>query len=128
MSSSKWYRAGKAKLQGDKLIGAATYWKTAAMPPMSGDMLILNDKIYEVLSVDSDEQITVTPTYTGAAMALSEYAIMRSASATTNTRLAAQVSDVLDTLGNRLTVSTTAPSAGQGRNGDVWIVAQDAGV
>lgn len=122
---SKWYREGKITLTKDSDIidGTATYWASAANRPVAGDMLKTHNRVYEVVEVINDSQIKIDADYDLATKTNVDYGIMRSVSATTNTRLAAQVSDTLEKLGNRVTVSTTAPSAGQGKDGDIWIVA-----
>ncbi|WP_462166997.1 hypothetical protein [Pseudoalteromonas sp. GB43] len=122
---SKWYRTGKVTLTkgSDVVTGVGTYWASAVNKPVAGDMFALTNRIYEVVEVVSDTEIKIDEAYDLATKVNAKYGIMRSVSATTNTRLAAQVSDTLEKLGNRVTVSTTAPSAGQGRDGDIWIVA-----
>jgi hypothetical protein len=103
--------------------GVGTYWKSAANRPVEGDMFSLDNRVYEVTEVIDDSTILIDRPYNLITKSNMLYGIMRSVSATTNTRLAAQVSDTLEKLGNRVTVSTTAPSAGQGKDGDIWIVA-----
>jgi hypothetical protein len=122
---SKWYRTGKATFTkgSDVVQGTGTYWATATNRPVAGDMMVLNNRVYEVVEVVSDSELKIDAPYDLATKLNVNYGIMRSVSATTNTRLAAQVSDTLEKLGNRVTVSTTAPSAGQGKDGDIWIVA-----
>ena len=122
---SKWYRTGVVTLTkgSDKVMGVGTYWATAANKPAEGDMFVLDNRVYEVMEVVNDSTIVIDKLYNLATKASVAYGIMRSVSATTNTRLAAQVSDTLEKLGNRVTTSTTAPSAGQGKDGDIWIVA-----
>ncbi|MEH6729235.1 MAG: hypothetical protein V7726_01440 [Pseudoalteromonas distincta] len=122
---SKWYRTGVVNLTKDSDIieGIGTYWASAANKPAEGDMFVLDTRVYEVLEVIDDSTIRIDKPYNLTTKTNVLYGIMRSVSATTNTRLAAQVSDTLEKLGNRVTVSTTAPSAGQGKDGDIWIVA-----
>ena len=122
---SKWYRTGTATVTNGSatVAGVATYWLTAVNRPMAGDMFTDNQSVYEVDSVGSDGQLTLDRPYEGANASGLSYGIMLSASAATNTRIASQVSEVLELLGSRVTVSTTAPSAGQGKDGDIWIVA-----
>lgn len=122
---SKWYRTGKAIVtKGSDLVqGTGTYWATAANRPVEGDMLVFPNRVYEVVEIISDGELRIDQPYDLTTKVNASYGIMRSVSATTNTRLAAQVSDTLEKLGNRVTVSTTSPSAGQGKDGDIWIVA-----
>jgi len=122
---SRWYRTGVVTLtkDSDRVIGVGTYWATAANKPAEGDMFVLDNRVYEVMEVVDDSTIVIDKPYNLATKPSVAYGIMRSVSATTNTRLAAQVSDTLEKLGNRVTTSTTAPSAGQGKDGDIWIVA-----
>lgn len=122
---SKWYRTGVVNLTKDSDIveGIGTYWASAANKPTEGDMFVLDTRVYEVMKVIDDSTIRIDKPYNLTTKTNVLYGIMRSVSATTNTRLAAQVSDTLEKLGNRVTVSTTAPSAGQGKDGDIWIVA-----
>lgn len=122
---SRWYRTGVITLTKDSDVvdGVGTYWQSSANKPVAGDMLVLETRVYEVVEILSDSSLRIDKPYNLATKTGSLYGIMRSVSATTNTRLAAQVSDTLEKLGNRVTVSTTAPSAGQGKDGDIWIVA-----
>ena len=122
---SRWYRTGVITLTKDSDVvdGVGTYWQSSANKPASGDMLVLETRVYEVVEILGDSSLRVDKPYNLATKSGALYGIMRSVSATTNTRLAAQVSDTLEKLGNRVTVSTTAPSAGQGKDGDIWIVA-----
>ena len=125
MSTSRWYRTGVITMTKDSAVvkGVGTYWKSAANRPVEGDMFSLDNRVYEVSEVIDDSTILIDRPYNLITKSNMLYGIMRSVSATTNTRLAAQVSDTLEKLGNRVTVSTTAPSAGQGKDGDIWIVA-----
>ena len=122
---SKWYRVGVVSVTKDSDIvkGTGTYWAAAADKPAACDMIVIGTRINEVVEVIDDSTIRMFEPYELATKSSTKYGIMRSVSATTNTRLAAQVSDTLEKLGNRVTVSTTAPSAGQGKDGDIWIVA-----
>ena len=122
--ASLWYRAGTVTLTNNSstVTGAATYWSTAANKPETGDIFTNNVGIYEVIDIASDGTLTLDRPYEGSTQSGASYAIIRNTSATTNTRLAAQISSTLDKVGDRITVSTTAPSAGQGRDGDIWIV------
>ena len=123
--STKWYRKGSVSVtQGSSVVtGTLTYWKTAANKPMAGDIFTDNDKIYELVSIESDTSLTLDRPYEGSTNADRSYGIILSTSGTTNTRIAGQVATVLENLGDRITVSTTAPSPSQGKDGDVWIVA-----
>lgn len=123
--STKWYRTGKVSVVlGSPVVGGvATYWKAAALPPLAGDGFTDNDKLYEVIDIESDGSMMLDRPYEGLTDSSMDYAIIRSSSGTTNTRIATMASEVLNRLGDKLTVSTTAPSAGQGQDGDVWIVA-----
>ena len=122
---SNWYRTGTANVTNGSaaIVGTGTYWASAANKPEIGDIFTDNAKIYEIIGVADDDNLTLDRTYEGSNDAALAYAIILTASGTTNTRLTSQVTGVLDKLGDRVTVSTTAPSAGQGRDGDVWIVA-----
>lgn len=121
---SKWYRTGTVSLTNgsDVVAGTGTYWATAANRPEAGDIFTDNAKIYEIISIDSDGSLTLDRPYEGTTATGVSYAIIRNTSATVNTRIAAQITDTLDLLGNRVTVTTTAPSAGEGKDGDIWIV------
>lgn len=124
--SSYWYRAGLAAVENGNTVvtGTTTYWDSAPNKPMAGDIFTVDmQTLYEIVSVDSDSQITLDRVYEGSTASV-EYAIIRNSSATNNTRIAAQVSEVLQELGDKITVSTTAPSPGQGNDGDIWIVVE----
>lgn len=121
---SVWYRNGTVSTTNGSstVTGVTTYWATAANKPAVGDIFTGDDsKIYEIIEITDDNTIVLDRAFTTTSSGAS-YAIIRNTSATTNTRLAAQVSATLDKLGNKITVSTTAPSAAQGLDGDIWIV------
>lgn len=121
---SVWYRNGTVSttVGSTTVTGVTTYWASSANKPAVGDIFTSgDDKIYEIVTISDDNTIVLDRAYTQTSSSAS-YAIIRNTSATTNTRLAAQVSDTLEKLGNKITVSTTAPSAAQGRDGDIWIV------
>lgn len=122
---SKWFRAGSVSVtQGSKIVtGTLTYWLTAANKPLAGDVFTDNNKIYEVVSIGSDTSLTLDREYEGDTNSELSYGIILSTSGTTNTRIAGQVATVLENLGDKITVSTTAPSPSQGKDGDIWIVA-----
>jgi len=122
---SQWYRYGTVSVpQGTNVVtGVATQWTSAVNPPMAGDIFTQdNQTLYEIMAITGDNALTLDRNFTATTVAGGSYSIIRNTSATVNTRIAAQVSDTLDLLGSRVTVSTTAPSAGQGKNGDIWIV------
>ena len=121
---SQWYRLGNITTDGSAVVvGASTFWNTTANKPMAGDIFTSdNVNLFEILSIDADGQLTLDRNHTPVLVSAS-YAIIRNTSATTNTRIAAQVTDTLTALGSRLSVSTTAPAGQQGKEGDVWIVA-----
>lgn len=120
-----WYQTGTVSVtNGEDLIaGVATYWESASQPPVEGDLITFDySTFYGVKSVNSDSEIQLDRAFEGDTASGIAYAVIRNVSATTNTRLAAEMSNVLSLLGDRVTVSTTAPSTGQGNDGDIWIV------
>ena len=121
---SNWYRLGTITTDGSAVVtGSSTFWNSTANKPMAGDIFTAdNINLYEILSVDSDGQLTLDRNHSTVVSSAS-YAIIRNTSATVNTRIAAQVSETLTALGSRITVSTTAPAGQQGNEGDIWIVA-----
>jgi hypothetical protein len=121
---SKWYRLGTISTDGsEKVTGVSTFWKSTVNRPLAGDIFTSdNAELFEILSIEADGELILErphPTILSGA----SYAIIRNTSATTNTRIAAQVTDTLAKLGEKVTVSTTAPAAEQGKEGDIWIVA-----
>lgn len=121
---SQWYRTGTVTISPSNVVmGVATYWATAVNRPAVGDIFTPdNIHLYEIVAIASDTQLTVDRPITEANGSGLSYAIIRNTSATVNTRVAAQVTETLALLGSRVTVSTTAPSVGQGKDGDIWIV------
>jgi hypothetical protein len=90
---------------------------------MAGDIFTQdNQTIYEIVSISGDGSLVLDRNFAATTVSGGTYSIIRNSSATVNTRIASQVSETLDLLGSRVTVSTTAPSASQGKNGDIWIV------
>ena len=123
--ASNWYRFGTVSVtQGSVgVTGVGTQWTSAVNSPMAGDIFTQdNQTLYEIMSITGDNTLTLDRNFTAATVAGGSYSIIRNSSATVNTRIASQVSETLDLLGSRVTVSTTAPSASQGKNGDIWIV------
>ena len=121
---SKWYRTGTATLTNgsDQVTGVATYWDSAADKPASGDVFTDNSGLYEIISIESDGALTLDRQFDGLTGTGSPYAIIKVISQNGMTRVAGQVSDVLAELGDKITVSTSAPAASQGKDGDIWLV------
>jgi hypothetical protein len=121
---SKWYRLGTISADGSAVIkGVATFWNSTVNKPLAGDIFTSdNVELFEILSIEADGSLTLQRPH-ATILSGASYAIIRNTSATTNTRIAAQVTDTLTKLGEKITVSTTAPAANQGREGDIWIVA-----
>jgi len=121
---SKWYRTGTVTITSgsDQVTGVATYWSTAADKPASGDVFTDNSGLYEVKSITSDGVLTLDRAFEGVTQVGQPYAIIKVISQNGMTRVAGQVSDVLAELGDKITVSTSAPASGQGKDGDIWVV------
>ena len=121
---SKWYRTGKVNVVNgsDTVSGVAAYWATAADKPEAGDIFTDNEKMYEILTINSDSELLLDRPYEGDTGNNVSYAIIKVISQNGMTRVAGQVSEVLSKLGDRITVSTTAPASDQGNDGDIWIV------
>lgn len=132
---SYWYREGSVDVvnNSDTVNSVATYWSDTGSGIVVGDIFTDNNKLYEIIAVTpngttGNDSITLDRPYEGTTATLTgsskEYAVIRNASATVNTRLQARMIDVLDKLDGKVTVSTTAPAAEQGKDGDIWIVVQ----
>ena len=121
---SQWYRLGTITTDGTAIVtGSSTFWNSTSNKPMAGDIFVsYNSNLYEIISIDADGQLTLDRNH-DAVLSGALYSIIRNTSATTNTRIAAQVTDTLTALGEKITVSTTAPAGQQGKEGDIWIVA-----
>ena len=121
---STWYRTGSVSYTNGSavVIGVGTYWASAPDKPERGDAFVLDGKVVEILTVDTDNQLTLQKNSTLTASAV-PYEIMKIISQNGMTRVSGQVSDTLNKLGKRVTVSTSAPASGQGQDGDIWIVA-----
>lgn len=121
---SKWYRTGTVNVTNNSpaIVGVVTYWATAADKPEAGDIFTDNSAMYEIDSIGSDGALVLDRPYEGATTSGMTYAIIKVISQNGMTRISGQVSDVLTKLGERVTVSTSAPSAPQGNDGDIWIV------
>ena len=121
---SKWYRTGTVDVTNASAIvtGNTTYWQSAVDKPESGDIFLMGNEVYEIVSIEGDGSLTLDAPYTGSTLAAQPYRIIKLVSQNGMTRVAGQVSEVLNTLGERVTVSSAAPSSEQGNNGDIWIV------
>ena len=121
---SKWYRTGQVTIvsESDMVTGVATYWDSAADKPAAGDVFTDNSGLYEVKSIESDDKLTLDRPYEGLTKIGQPYAIIKVISQNGMTRVAGQVSDVLAELGDKITVSTSAPASSQGKDGDIWVV------
>ena len=119
------YQTGNVSVQNssDQVSGVGTYWASATLKPIAGDLITFDFvTLYGVKEVINDGSLVLDRPYTGTDLTNMPYTVIRTASQSTNTRLSGEISDVLQKLGDRVTVSTTAPSAGQGNDGDIWIV------
>jgi hypothetical protein len=121
---SKWYRTGTVTVTNgsDQVTGVATYWDSAADKPAAGDIFTDNSGLYEVSSIESDGALTLDRAFEGFTQVNQPYAIIKVISQNGMTRVAGQVSDVLAELGDKITVSTSAPASSQGKDGDIWVV------
>tara|TARA_B110000902_G_scaffold258730_1_gene328927 strand:+ start:380 stop:754 length:375 start_codon:yes stop_codon:yes gene_type:complete len=121
---SKWYRTGTVTVTSgsDQVTGVATYWDSAADKPVPGDIFTDNSGLYEVNSIESDGALTLDRDFEGFTQVNQPYAIIKVISQNGMTRVAGQVSDVLAELGDKITVSTSAPASSQGKDGDIWVV------
>ena len=94
---TKWYGTGDVNAtNGSKAVtGTGTYWTSAGLNP--GDMLTLDggDSFREIASIDSDTSITLAENYNGTTVTRAKYAIVRNFTATTPSKVAAQVSELL---------------------------------
>ena len=91
---TRWYREGtvSGSAGSSTVTGTDTYWKTAGLN--TGDILKLGGNDYEILSVQSDTQLTISGTL-GNAVTNSSYAIIRNFTATMSSKIASQVSGLL---------------------------------
>ena len=121
---SKWYRAGtiSVTLGSATVMGTATYWASAVDKPEPGDIFTDNQAMYEVDSITDDNTLVLDRPYEGATANSIAYGIIKIISQNGMTRISGQVSGVLEKLGERITVSTSAPAAEQGNDGDIWAV------
>lgn len=121
---SKWYRTGTINVVNNSpaISGVVTYWATAADKPEVGDIFTDNSAMYEITAIADDTGLTLDRPYEGITANGIDYAIIKVISQNGMTRVAGQVSDVLTQLGEKITVSTSAPAAEQGKDGDIWVV------
>lgn len=91
---TRWYREGTVSgTAGSNTVnGTGTYWKTAGLN--TGDILKLGGNDYEILSVKSDTQLTISGTLGNAATNFS-YAIVRNFTATMSSKIASEVAGLL---------------------------------
>jgi hypothetical protein len=98
MNVNYWYKEGKITfVAGTDLVnGTGTHWATAMARPMPGDALSIDNKEwFEVAAVISDTQLRVHGSFSVSKTNVS-YTIKPVFSATSMSRLAAQVAQVLD--------------------------------
>lgn len=123
---SKWYRTGTVTVVANSalVVGVGTYWKAGAVPPQAGDMLVVNNQLLEIAKIIDDNNLELETPYKAESLNSIEYGVVLTASGTSSARVFSAAQTVLEKLGNRITVSTSAPVAGQGNDGDIIIVAQ----
>lgn len=83
-----WYKAGTANFTNNSTIvtGTNTYWSTQVKV---GDIFTVNSSdIYEIISIDSNTQITLGRPYTGTTETAAAYNIIRNFTYTTNADIA----------------------------------------
>lgn len=93
-SSGALYRVGTATLiSGSRTVtGVGSSWISALIAIATGDLFTLDmDTWYEVISVDSDTNITLDRGFQGANVSGANYAILRNTSGTVLTRIAGQI-------------------------------------
>ncbi|MDY0206210.1 MAG: hypothetical protein RBR82_06245 [Pseudomonas sp.] len=86
-----WYREGTISVTNGSTVvtGVNTYWAASIV---AGDSLLAADKQYEITSVDSDTQLTLTTAYTGDTATGLSYAII--VISTTTSGLASRITNV----------------------------------
>lgn len=122
---ASWYRTGKVNIvSGEDIVaGVDVFWDTAVNKPMPGDMFTAdNQMFYEIVSINSDEELELDRGFEGVDVVDGTYAIIPNTSATDSTRLAQQITDLVENFGGKITVSTSAPTNEDGKDGDIWIV------
>ncbi len=92
---TRWYREGtvSGSAGSNTVNGTGTYWKTAGLN--TGDILKLGGNDYEILSVKSDTQLTISGTL-GNAAANSSYSIIRNFTSTPLSKIASDVAGLLN--------------------------------
>ena len=92
---TRWYREGTVSgTAGSNTVnGTGTYWKTAGLN--TGDILKLGGNDYEILSVNSDTQLTISGTL-GNAATNSSYSIIRNFTSTPLSKIASDVAGLLN--------------------------------
>jgi len=90
-----WYRTGTISVtdQSAVVTGFGTMWLSDVR---AGDIFIFEDKMYEVLTVDSDTQMTLHTVYTGTTASAQTYAIVINYNRTTNATIAQKISNLVN--------------------------------
>jgi hypothetical protein len=91
-----WYRIGTASVtnNSDVVTGTNTYWGTQVK---TGDIFVVDyDTIYEIKTIDSNTQITLSRPYEGATESDISYSIIRNFTSTTNADVATSLLSLLD--------------------------------
>lgn len=90
-----WYRIGSVNLTNGSAVvtGVGTLWSNQCK---AGDIFTQDEtRLYEIKSVDSDTQITLTEVYAGVTASSATYAIIVAFNATTNADLASRISKLI---------------------------------
>lgn len=91
-----WYRIGTANVtnNSDIVTGTNTYWSTQIK---IGDIFVVDyDTIYEIKTIDSNTQITLSRPYEAATESDISYSIIRNFTSTTNADVATSLLSLLD--------------------------------
>nr|WP_321458715.1 hypothetical protein [uncultured Vibrio sp.] len=96
--ASRWYRQGHISVtNASKLVaGSGTNWLDAGDKPLAGDVMLIAGQPYEIESIDDNESLSLFTPYLGQSAESVEYSIVRNASINISTRIAASVSNAIN--------------------------------
>ncbi len=96
--ATNWYREGTISVTNNSkiVVGSKTNWLDAGNKPLAGDIIVINNAIYEIESITDNEHLSLFNSYQGRNDNNVKYAVVRNTSINLSSRIAASVSHAIN--------------------------------
>lgn len=96
--ASRWYRQGRISVTNASkhVVGINTNWLDAGDKPLAGDVMLIAGQLHEIENIDDNESLSLFTPYLGQSAESVEYSIIRNASINISSRVAASVSNAIN--------------------------------